>query len=163
MPEQIPYEVIGGLAVLIHVEEANPELSGLTRDVDLLVQRSDLERIRLAAQAQGFRFQHTSAADMLLSSDPDSAKNAVHLIFSRESAGYAAPAPAIDPEPKSILGKEVMVIPVPALVQMKLTSFRDKDRVHIRSLDATGLITTAVEAKLPPELLSRLTHVRQTE
>jgi hypothetical protein len=37
--KDIPYELIGGLAVLIHVEEANPEHSTLTRDVDLMVRR----------------------------------------------------------------------------------------------------------------------------
>src|SRR6266545_1756197 len=34
--EHISHELIGGLAVLIHVEEANPEHSTLTRDVDLM-------------------------------------------------------------------------------------------------------------------------------
>ena len=44
--DQIPYEVIGGLAVLIHIEEANPEYTSLTRDVDLMVRRQDLCRQR---------------------------------------------------------------------------------------------------------------------
>ena len=42
--ERIAHELIGGLAVLIHVEEANPEYSTLTRDVDIMVRRADLER-----------------------------------------------------------------------------------------------------------------------
>src|SRR5277367_6938348 len=57
---QIPHEVIGGLAVLIHVEEANPEYTSLTRDVDLMVQRSDLERIKFSVAKQGFRFRHVA-------------------------------------------------------------------------------------------------------
>jgi hypothetical protein len=56
-----------------------------------------------------------------------------------------------------------MVIPVADLVQMKLTSYRDKDRVHIRSLDAAGLLTHEAERRLAPELLSRLKHIRETE
>ena len=40
--EGVPYELIGGLAVLVHVEEANPELTALTRDVDLMIRREDL-------------------------------------------------------------------------------------------------------------------------
>ena len=32
--------------LLIHVKEASPEHSSLTRDVDLLVRRSDLDRIK---------------------------------------------------------------------------------------------------------------------
>jgi hypothetical protein len=56
-----------------------------------------------------------------------------------------------------------MVIPVADLVRMKLTSFRDKDRVHVRSMDVAGLITQDVEKALPPELAERLKHVRETE
>ena len=57
---------------------------------------------------------------MLLYGDTDSAKNAVHLIFS------GAPNPPIAPEKKRIHGGEVMVIPVADLVKMKLISHRFK-------------------------------------
>src|SRR5271156_505147 len=111
--EHIPHEVIGGLAVLIHVEEANPEQTALTRDVDLMVLRSDLQRIKSAAAKQGFRFRHVAGVDMLVFGDVEPARNAVHLIFSGEKVRphYVAPTPAIEPQPKKILGKEVMVIP----------------------------------------------------
>jgi hypothetical protein len=56
-----------------------------------------------------------------------------------------------------------MVITVADLVRMKLSSFRDKDRVHVRSMDAAGLITPEVKAGLPAGLLERLQHVRDTE
>ncbi len=61
------------------------------------------------------------------------------------------------------LGAEVFVIPVADLVRMKLSAFRDKDRVHIRSMDAAGLITAEVERALPVELQERLQHIRETE
>ena len=62
-----------------------------------------------------------------------------------------------------ILGKEVNVIPVDGLLRMKLTSNRLKDQVHVQALDAAGLIAKEMEANLPPELLRRLQHVRETE
>lgn len=163
--ERIPHEVIGGLAVLIHVEEANPEHTTLTRDVDLMVQRSDLDRIKLAAAQSGFRFRHVAGVEMLVYGETESAKNAIHLIFSGEKVRphCLLPTPPIEPVRKRIHGKEVMVIPVTGLVRMKLTSNRDKDRVHIRSMDAAGLITHEVEVGLSPELLSRLKHIRETE
>ena len=163
--EQIPHEVVGGLAVLIHVEEANPELTTLTRDVGLMVHRSDLERIKLAAAKYGFRFLHAAGVDMLIHGDTSSSKNAVHLVFSGEKVrpNYPAPTPPIEPEQKRIQGKDVMVIPVADLVQMKLTSYRDKDRVHIRSMDAAGLLTPNIERRLESELRSRLKHIRETE
>jgi len=161
----IPYELIGGLAVLVHVEEADPEHTTLTRDVDLMIRREDLERVKDAAARHGFRFRHTAGVDMLLYGDTDRARNAVHLIFSGETVGpnQAVPNPPIAPVTKRIHDGEVMVIPVADLVRMKLSSFRDKDRVHVRSMDAAGLITPEVEAKLPAKLATRLQHVRETE
>ena len=62
----IPYEIIGGLAVLIHVEAADPSQSVLTRDVDILIRRSDLDRVIAAAGSCGFQFRHAAGVDMLL-------------------------------------------------------------------------------------------------
>lgn len=158
-------EVIDGLAVLIHVEEASPEHAALTRDVDLLVRRSDLARIKEAAAKSGFRFRHAGGVDMLVYGDVDSAKNAVHLIFSEEKVrpDYSAPTPSLAPQRKHIHGKDVLVIPVADLVLMKLTSFRLKDQVHIQTLDSAGLITHDIEEKLAPDLAARLQHIRATE
>jgi hypothetical protein len=159
----IPYEVVGGLAVLIHVEEADPTHSVLTRDVDILISRSDLERVVAAAQSQGFRFRHAAGPDMLLYGDK--AVNAIHLLFSSEKvkAAQATPNPPVVPERKTIHGQQVPVIPVADLVQMKLSANRDKDRVHLRSLDAAGLITAEIERGMPEELRARLCQVRETE
>jgi len=165
LEEAIPYELIGGLAVLVHVEEANPEHTTLTRDVDLMIRREDLERVKEAAAREGFRFRHTAGVDMLLYGDTNSARNAVHLIFSMEKVrpNQAVPNPSIAPEKKLIQGGEVMVIPVADLVLMKLSSFRLKDQVHIKSMDAAGLITAEIESTLPAGLSARLQHVRDTE
>jgi len=159
----IPYEVIDGLAVLIHVEEANPAHSVLTRDVDILISRSDLDRAVAAAESQGFRFRHVAGVDMLLYGDK--AVNAIHLLFSGErvKAAKATPHPQVSPEHKTIQGQQVPVIPVTDLVRMKLSANRDKDRVHLRSLDAAGLITPEVERGLSQQLRVRLRHVRETE
>lgn len=163
--EHVPYELIGGLAVLIHVEEASPEHATLTRDVDLMVRREDLERIKDIAGRRGFRFRHVAGVDMLLFGDTDSARNAVHLIFSGERVrpNQAVPNPPIAPEVRQIHGGEVMVIPVADLVRMKLSSWRLKDQVHIQGMDAAGLITPELEGGLPPELRERLRQVRTME
>jgi len=149
--EGIPHELIDGLAVLVHVEEADPKHSTLTRDVDLIV-REDLERIKLAAAKNGFRFRHTAGVGMLLYGEGDSAENAASCVQRQFRA-----------EKKRILGEEVLVIPVADLLRMKLSAFRDKDRVHVRSMNAAGLITAGVEEKLPGELRVRLQQVRVTE
>lgn len=133
--ENIAHEVIGGLAVLIHVEEANPEHATLTRDVDLMVRREDLERVTAVGERLGLNGR-------------------VRLQAGR---------PRATRHPKSILGCSVQVAPIPDLVRMKLSAFRDKDCVHVRSMDAAGLITAAVESTLSLELRERLAHVRSTE
>jgi hypothetical protein len=161
----VPYELIGGLAVLVHVEEADPEHTTLTRDVDLMIRREDLERVKVAAARHGFRFRHTAGVDMLLYGETDRARNAVHLVFSEEMVrpNQAVSNPPIAPQKKRIHGGEVMVIPVADLVRMKLSSYRLKDQVHVKSMDAAGLITPEIEGKLPTELATRLQHVRETE
>jgi len=163
--EGIPYEVIGGLAVLIHVEEVSPEHSSLTRDVDVMVRRSDLDHIKEIAAKSSFRFRPAAGVDMLVYEGAESAKSAVHLVFSEEKVrpGYLSPTPAISPQTMRIHRREVMVIPVSGLLQMKLTSFRLKDQVHIKSLDAAGVITPDVESTLSAELRARLAQVRVTE
>jgi len=159
----VPYEVVGGLAVLIYVEEADPTHSVLTRDVDILVRRSDLARVIAVAQEQGFEFRHVAGVDMLLYGEK--AMNAIHLVFAGEKVkpSQVMPNPQVSPMRKTIKGAEVCVMPVAELVQMKLGANRDKDRVHLRSLDAAGLITPEIESGLPEPLRVRLQHVRATE
>jgi hypothetical protein len=163
--EHISHELIGGLAVLVHVEEANPELSMLTRDVDLLVNRMDLERIKVAAAKSGFRLGHAAGRDMLLYGATESGRHAVHLIFSGEKVrqNQVMLNPPIEPDVKQIYGEEVMVIALADLIRMKLTSYRLKDQVHVKAMDAAGLITAEIESTLSPELVVRLKHVRETE
>src|SRR5260370_29618618 len=47
--EGIPYEVIGGMAVAAHIEQVDRDQIMLTRDVDIMIDRSDLERVKEAA------------------------------------------------------------------------------------------------------------------
>jgi hypothetical protein len=164
MAEDVPYELVGGLAVLVHVEAVDPEQSMLTRDVDLMVRRADLERVKEIAARHGFRYRHSAGLDMLMFGDTDRARNSVHLLFADESVRPGqAPNPTIHPELKSVLGQNVFVIPVAGLVRMKLNAYRLKDQVHIQVLDAAGLISPEIENALSPELQSRLHHIRETE
>jgi hypothetical protein len=160
---KLPYEVVGGLAVLIHVEEADPAYSVLTRDVDILIRRPDLERVIAVAESQGFKFRHVAGVDMFLYGGK--AVNAIHLLFAEEKgkSSQLIPNPPLAPECKKVQGEEVCVIPVADLVRMKLSANRDKDRVHIRSLDAARLITPEIERGLPKALRARLRQVRETE
>jgi hypothetical protein len=162
--EHIPYELIGGMAVAAHMEQVDRDAIMLTKDVDVMIHRSDLERVKQAAQRHGFHFRHTAGLDMLLYGEEKKAGKGVHLVFSGESVkANQAPNPPIAPERIKIYGKEVLVVPVADLVRMKLNAFRDKDRVHVRAMDEIGMIPPEIESNLSPELRSRLQHIRQTE
>ena len=160
---RIPYEVVGGLAVLTHVEAADPAQSVLTRDIDILIHRSDLERVIAIAESCGFQFRHAAGIDMLLYGG--NVANPVHVLFSGEKVkpSQTVPHPPVEPEEKTVKGLSVRIIPLAQLVPMKLSANRDKDRVHIRSLDAAGLITPEIERGLPDALRTRLKQVRETE
>src|SRR5258708_29643887 len=151
--EGIPYEVIGGMAVAAQIEQVERDLVMLTKDVDIMIGRSDLERVKEAAPRHGFHFRHAAAL-----------VPGVRLVFSGEKVKTdQAPNPPIAPERIKVYGKEVSIVSIIDLVRMKLNSYRDKDRVHVRAMDAAGLITAEVERGLSAEFQSRLQHIRQTE
>lgn len=161
----VPHELVGGLAVFLHVENADSTHSSLTRDIDIMIRRDDLPRVVAIAEERGFRFRHSAGLDMLLYGETNRAVNAVHLLFAGEriKESQVEAHPALRPVRASLHGQDFLVIPVVDLVRMKLSSFRDKDRVHIRGMDAAGLITETVELALGDELRARLRHVRETE
>lgn len=160
----VPHELVGGLAVFLHVENADATHSSLTRDIDILIQRDDLPRVIAIAEQHGFRFRHADGLDMLIFGQTDSARNAIHLLFTGEKVkdSQLEPHPTIRPERAGLHGRDFLVTSVMDLVRMKLSSYRDKDRVHIRCMDAAGLITMSIEAALA-DLQERLRHIRATE
>lgn len=163
--EKIPYELIGGVAVMVQVQRVEPDAVRNTKDIDILIHRADLKRITHATGRLGFVYRHAAGLDMLLPPGETKALNAIHLLFSGEKVrpNQIVSNPPIRPEHVSIHGVQVAVCPVADLLQMKLSSNRDIDRVHVRDLDSVGLITPAVEGLLPAGLRERLEEIRSTE
>lgn len=159
----IDYRVIGGVAVSLHVLERDPLAARMTRDVDMAVDRGDLQAIVEALRPFGFTYGHAAGVDMLVDTRDPRARSAVHLVFVRERvrADYVEAVP--DFSAPSVTREGVLLAPVADLVRMKLTSYRLKDRVHVQDLDAVGLITPDVEAQLPEVLRARLREVRASE
>ena len=158
----IPYRIVGGMAVYIHVFAKDPDSARLTRDVDAGIAREDLPRIVAAAERSGFKFRHAAGVDMLVDADAPRAHAAVHLIMTGERVRPTdlEPIPASEPV-QTVDG--IFIASVADLVRMKLTSFRLKDKVHIQDLDGVGLITPEIEAGLSEPLRVRLAEVRATE
>jgi hypothetical protein len=55
--------------------------------------------------------------------------------------------------------RSIQLIPLEDLVRMKLISFRDKDRMHLRDLAAVGLIDATWPARISPSLAERLQRI----
>ena len=159
----IRYQVIGGFAVFCHVDRIDPLAARLTRDVDVAINRQDLERIAQAAKSIGMQYRNAAGVDMLVDAAATQARSAVHLIFAKEKVRpeYTDAVPGIS-EPTRV-AEGVFIAPVADLVRMKLTSFRLKDKVHIQDMDSVGLITPEIESSLSDVLRERLQEVRASE
>ncbi len=160
---KVDYRLVGGMAVFFHVSERDPDAARLTRDVDVAIDRNDIQRIARAAEDFGFRYQHAAGVDMLVDAKQPKARSAVHLLFVREKVrpDYLEPVPGFS-EP-TITAEGILLAPVSDLVRMKLTSFRLRDKTHVIDMDSVGLITPEIEAALSEPLRSRLQQVREEE
>lgn len=156
----IEYRVIGGVAVFLHVAERDELAARMTRDIDLSVNRSDLDRVAEAVRPYGFALRHVAGIDMLVDAAKPSARSAVHLVMAGERVRPSdiAPIPEFTAPVKTSEG--ILIVPVAELLRMKLTSFRLKDKVHVQDMDGVGLITPDIEAALTVELRERLAEAR---
>jgi hypothetical protein len=136
---RVPYAVIGGNAVAAWVSKVDPGAARNTVDVDLMLNRGDLEAATAALSTAGFVYQDLLGVAMFLDGPEGRPRDAVHILFAGEKvrAHYAAAAPDLTEtdqnEPYKLLALE-------PLVRMKLTSFRRKDQVHLLDLIEVGLI-----------------------
>jgi hypothetical protein len=158
---KVPYAVVGGNAVAEWVGRADPAAVRNTQDVDILIRRVDLDAAKAALEVVGFVHQQVAGVDPFLDGPDASPRDAVHVLFVGEKvrADYLLPAADVaESEP----GASFRVLSLEALVRMKLTSNRDKDRTHVRDLIEVGLIDATWPARFPPELAARLQHILDT-
>ena len=151
----IPYAVIGGNAVAAWVTTVDESAVRNTQDVDMLLRRSDLDAAAKALSEVGFVRRHAAGIDLFLDGPNAKARDAVHIVFAGEKVrpDYLEPAPNVDEVERA---DSYYVLTLEGLVRMKLTSFRDKDRTHLRDLLDVGLIDASWCSRLPPQLGPRL-------
>ncbi len=157
----VRYAIVGGNAVAAWVSRVDAAAVRNTRDVDILLRREDIDRAREALESVGFVHRRiaslgkAAAMDVFLDGPAAKVRDAVHVLWAGEK-----PVPdAIESTPElreteSADGFEL--IPLEDLVHMKLSAFRDKDRMHLRDLLSVGLIDESWTSRFAPELSRRL-------
>lgn len=157
----IPYAVVGGNAVASWVATVDEGAIRNTRDVDLLVRRSDLPAITVALEKVGFVAGVLLDVVMFRDGPEGKPSEAIHLLFAGEKTrpDHLLAAPEIQTVKTP---DDLDVITLESLILMKLMSHRDKDRTHVRDMIGVGLIDASWLPKLPPELANRLQRILDT-
>lgn len=157
----ILYAVAGGNAVAAWISKVDEAAVRNTQDVDILIRRSDLSAVTATLEKVGFSFRHLGKLDIFLDGPAAKMRDAVHLIFAgekvREHETLANPDVTEAEE-----ADQYRVLKLEALVRIKLTAYRDKDRTHLRDLLDVGLIDASWLNTLPAELAERLQKIIDT-
>jgi hypothetical protein len=151
----VAYAVVGGNAVAEWVGRVDEAAVRSTRDVDIMIRRSDLDATKAALGAAGFVYCQVLDVDVFLDGPNGRPKDAVHIVFAGEKvrADYVTPSPDVaESEPAA----QFQVVALEALVQMKLNSYRLKDRVHLLDMMDVGLVDQTWPTRFPAMLAERL-------
>jgi hypothetical protein len=135
----ILYAVAEDNAVAAWVSRVDEAAVRNTQDVDIVLRRADLQRAIAATTEAGFIYRHSAGLDMFLDGPAGRARDSVHIVFAAERVRPSYPAPAPDVT-ESEATETFRLLSLDALVRMKLTCYRDKDRTHLRDLIEAGLV-----------------------
>jgi hypothetical protein len=157
----VPYAVVDENAVAAWVASIDTAAVRNTQDVDILLRRSDLDAAAAALASAGFVRWHVAGIDVFLDGPNSKARDAVHVVPAGEKIRpeYLVASPDVTEFEKP---DQFRVLSLDALVRMKLTSFRDKDRTHVRDMLDVGLIDASWTARLPQLLSERLQQLIDT-
>src|SRR5206468_12739103 len=102
-----------------------------------------------------------AGVDLFLDGPGGKARDGVHLIFEGETVRPGEPLPNLAVT-ESESGGPYRVLALRALVQIKLTAYRDKDRTHLRDLLEVGLLDDSWLQHFPEVLADRLRVLIET-
>lgn len=154
----VEYAVAGGNAVALWVSRVDEAAVRNTQDVDILIRRTDFQAARSALESAGFSYRHAAGIDAFLDSEGGKIRDAVHIVYANELVKPGEPAKSPDVTDAEEAGS-FRVLSLRAVVTIKLTAFRDKDRTHLRDLIEVGLVDRSWLTTLDGELRTRLQHL----
>jgi hypothetical protein len=152
---QVPYAVVGGNAVVAWVATIDEGAVRNTRDVDLLLEEEDLPRATQALQAAGFVRDEVLGTVVFLDGPDGKTSQGLRILIAQRKVRpeYASPTPSVE---QSVEIRHKQIVKLEALVEMKLNSYRDKDKTHLRDMIQIGLIDTGWTSRFPAPLAQRL-------
>lgn len=156
----VPFVVIGGNAVGVWVATRDEGAVRNTKDVDILLARSDLQRAAEAMAAGGFDLAEVNGITVFLDRDDPMPSRGVHVLFAQERIRPFDPVVAPPVKVGIVSATGIPAMDLRELLILKLIAYRDIDRVHIRDLMGVGLIDDALAEQIPPELRPRLEEIR---
>jgi hypothetical protein len=148
----VTYAIVGGQAVALWVATCDPAAVRTTKDVNLLVARIDLPKVRSAANAAGFDYFEALGVGMLLDRGDPNPRHAVHLVWADERVRSTDGHPTPRVGHLQVLGDRYRVVSLADLVLMKLSANRDQDRVHLRDMIDVGLVDREIFKQMPADL-----------
>jgi hypothetical protein len=157
----VPYAIAGGNAVALWVSRVDEGAVRNTQVVDILIRRTDFAAAKVALEAAGFVYRHVAGIDAFLDHATAKPRDAVHIVFASEKVREHEALANPDVDDSEDAG-DFRVLALAALVRIKLTAFRDKDRTHLRDLIEVGLVGPEWLAKLPAPLAGRLKQILDT-
>jgi hypothetical protein len=151
----VPYAVIGGNAVAGWIGKVDEDAVRNTRDVDLLLRRTDFAAAKVALESVGFVYRHLLDVETFIDGPQGRPSGRIHLVFAGEKVrpDDVQPSPGLD---ESEPAAEFQVMTLEALVRMKLIAHRRKDQVHLLDMINVGLIDRTWPARFPAPLGDRL-------
>jgi hypothetical protein len=156
----VPFAVIGGNAVGLWVATRDEGAVRNTKDVDILLDRSNLDRAAQAMSPAGFDLAEVSGVTMFLDHEDPMPSRGVHVLFAGERIRSFDTVTAPPVKVGLVSKTGVPAIDLRELLILKLIAFRRIDQVHIADLCKVGLIDDAMAAQIPAELRPRLEEIR---
>lgn len=159
---KVPYAIVGGNAVAAWVATVDEDAVRATKDVDILLRRSDLASATAALNTLDMERVEVSGVTMFVDRKHPSPKKGVHVVFANEKVRPHYDYPAPDPAQSVRAPAGFAVIDLPSLVTMKLEAFRRIDQVHVEDLIAVDLIDGTLIGGLRADLQRRLQEIQAT-
>ncbi len=152
---KVPYAVVGGNAVAAWVATVDEGAVRNTRDVDILLNRQDIDRATVALQEAGFHREVAMGSTLFLDGPDGTPSQGVRILWAAEKVRPeyvdASPLPS---QSQNLEGMQI--VEMERLVSMKLNSYRRKDQVHLLDLIGVGLVDEAWPARFSQVLSERL-------